>query len=171
MGVKSLGARLRRIDLAGLRLARTAGHTPRAERAVRLYSRAGEHAVGWLLLGVLGAARARDAGRRRAWRRATATIAASYLVNQAIKLAVRRRRPRLVGLPPLIATRTQLSFPSAHATSSTAAALAFDGLLPRAPLRLAATAMALSRVYLGVHFPSDVLAGVALGTTIGQAAR
>ena len=63
-----------------------------------------------------------------------------------------------------MATPTGLSFPSSHSTSSFAAARAFGALLPRAPLYCAAAAMALSRLYLGVHYPSDVAAGAALGT-------
>ena len=79
---------------------------------------------------------------------------------------MRRRRPALDELPALIATPTQLSFPSAHASSSFAAATAFRGLVPGAPLLAAATAMGLSRVYLGVHYPTDIVAGAVLGATV-----
>jgi undecaprenyl-diphosphatase len=99
-----------------------------------------------------------------------ATVAGAYGLNTAIKLAVRRRRPELEGLPPLTGTPTALSFPSAHATSSFAAARAYSRLLPAAPLYGVATALALSRVYLGVHFPSDSLAGAALGLTVATLA-
>jgi membrane-associated phospholipid phosphatase len=160
-----LNERLLAVDLAGLRLARTVAHTPAAERAVRAYSRLGQHGACWFALGAAGAAL--DRPRRARWRRATLAVGAAYAANQTIKFAVRRPRPRLAELPPLIATPTQLSFPSAHAASSVAAARAFDGLLPRSPLRLAALAMAASRLYLGVHYPSDIVAGVALGAVIG----
>ncbi len=159
--------RLAALDVAGLRLARTVAHTPAAERAVRAYSRLGQHGACWLALGAAGAAL--DAPRRARWRRATLTVAAAYAANQAIKLAVRRPRPQLPELPQLIGTPTQLSFPSAHASSSAAAARAFAGLAPAGPLRLAAGAMAASRLYLGVHYPSDIVAGVALGQLIGGA--
>ncbi len=162
-------SRLGELDLAGLRLARTVGHSVDAERVVRAYSRLGQHGVCWLALGVVGAAV--DPGRRRGWRRATAAVAGAYVANQAVKLAVRRPRPQLADLPPLMATPTQLSFPSAHAATSAAAVRAFADLLPQAPVRLAATAMTLSRLYLGVHYPSDIVGGVVLGTTIGGVAR
>ncbi len=132
--------RLAELDLAGLRLARTVGHTPRAERAVRAYSRLGEHAGVWIALGVTGAVLA-PPDRAARWRRATATVVAANALNQTLKLVIRRPRPRLPGLPPLTTTPTQLSFPSAHTATSSAAAVAFDGLLPRAPLRAAAGAM------------------------------
>jgi undecaprenyl-diphosphatase len=157
--------RLGELDLAGLRLARTVGHPPALERAVRRYSRLGEHGACWLALGAAGTLL--DRVRRARWRRATLTVAAAYGANQALKLAVRRPRPQLPELAPLIATRTRLSFPSAHAATSVAAARAFAGLAPRGPLRLAAAAMAASRCYLGVHYPSDIVAGAMLGAVIG----
>jgi len=96
-------------------------------------------------------------------------VAASYGLNFLVKLAVRRRRPELKGLPPLTSTVSRLSFPSAHCTTSFAATRAFRGLAPTGPLYAAAVAFALSRPYLGVHYPSDVLAGALLGTAIAEA--
>ena len=74
-------------------------------------------------------------------------------------------------LPPLMETPTQLSFPSAHAATSFAAARAYSGLLPAALLYPVAGVMALSRVYLGVHYPGDVAAGALLGGAVGSVAR
>ena len=91
-------------------------------------------------------------------------------LNFAIKLAVRRRRPQLPGLPPLTSTPSSLSFPSAHTTTSFAAARAYRGLAPSAPLYAAALLFAVSRPYLGVHYPTDVLAGAAVGLTLGALA-
>jgi membrane-associated phospholipid phosphatase len=156
------------LDTAALVLARTRGHPPRLERLVSAYSRTGEHAACWLVLGLAGAGLSGHADRRSAWRRGVRIVAASYGANQAIKLVVRRRRPELPGLEPLTPVVTRLSFPSAHATTAFAAARAYGGLLPRSALYAAAGAFALSRPYLGVHYPSDVLAGAALGSAIAE---
>jgi undecaprenyl-diphosphatase len=129
----------------------------------------GEHAAVWLVIGVAGVAL--DGARRPRWRRAVRAVCVAYAANTAIKLVVRRRRPALPGLPPLTGTPTGLSFPSAHATSSFAAARAYSALVPGAPLYALACALAASRLYLGVHYPSDSMAGAALGTLVGQLGR
>ena len=136
---------------------------------MRSFSLVGEHAVVWLVLG--GAGIAVDAPRRGRWRRAVVSVATAYVANTALKVAVGRRRPALEALPPLAGTPTGLSFPSSHATSSFAAARAYSALVPGPPLYALACALALSRLYLGVHYPSDSLAGMALGTAVGQLGR
>ena len=148
--------------MALLRLLRTRWHTPGAERAVARFSRLGEHGVGWYAVALAGVVL--DPPRRPLYLRAAGVTAASFLANQAIKFTVRRHRPELDGFPPLIHTMSQRSYPSAHATTSFAAAAALP--LPAAPLYAAASAMALSRVYLGVHYPSDSAAGAALGSAV-----
>jgi decaprenylphosphoryl-5-phosphoribose phosphatase len=156
------------LDTAALVFARTRGHQHAVERATATFSRAGEHAAGWLALGLAGAALSGEDTRRRAWLRGVRIVAISYAVNQAIKFIVRRRRPELDGLPPLTPTVTRLSFPSAHATTSFAAARAYAPLAPAWALYAAAVALAISRPYLGVHYPSDVIAGAVLGTAVAE---
>ena len=93
----------------------------------------------------------------------------SYGVNQTVKGLVRRPRPQLDALPQLTHTMSQLSFPSAHSTTGFAAARAYRGLLPAPLLYAVASSLALSRLYLGVHYPTDILAGAALGSAVGEA--
>ncbi len=163
-----VGRAIGRLDLRVYRLIRRLARPPALEPVGR-FSGLGEHAAVWLALGAAGVVL--DRRRRREWARATLAVGVTYVLNTAIKTVFRRRRPSLEDLPALIATPTALSFPSAHASSSFAAARAYSGLLPAAPLYAAASAMALSRVYLGVHYPSDIAAGIALGTLVGSAGR
>jgi membrane-associated phospholipid phosphatase len=159
------------LDTALYRAARTHGHAPATERAVARFSHLGEHAALWLAIGVAGVVV--DRPRRDRWRRALAGVGVAYVANVAVKLAVRRPRPTFDDLPQLIGTPTQLSFPSSHATSSFAAARAYAPLLGASGRVLypLAAAMAATRVYLGVHYPSDILAGAVLGTLVGEATR
>jgi membrane-associated phospholipid phosphatase len=157
------------LDHRLLLAARTRGHTPALDRVVAALSRTGEHAACWLALGSAGALT--DAGRRRSWLRAAGAVAASYAINSAGKLVVRRPRPQLPELPPLTPTVSALSFPSAHATTSFTAAGVYGALIPAAPLYAAASLFAVSRPYLGVHYPSDVVAGAILGSALALGAR
>ena len=157
------------VDLALYKRVRSLAHTPTTVRWVRRYSRLGEHGAVWLVVGVAGAGVDRE--RRRSWMRATACVGAAYLISTSIKVAIGRKRPVIEDLPHLMLTPTGLSFPSSHSTSSFAAAQAYGRLLPRTPLLGAAGAMAFSRLYLGVHYPSDVAAGAALGTVLGTFGR
>jgi membrane-associated phospholipid phosphatase len=159
------------LDERLLRAARTRGHgDPRVERAVARFSRLGEHGGVWLAIGAAGWAV--DGRRAVRWRTAIAAIAGTYGLNTAIKLLVRRRRPDLPGLPPLAGTPTRLSFPSAHASTSFAAAGLYSRLgLPAPVLYALALKLSLSRLYLGVHYPSDVLAGAVLGAIVGGRGR
>jgi decaprenylphosphoryl-5-phosphoribose phosphatase len=146
------------VDRALLRLLRTRGHAPGLERAAALAARAGENGAVWLALAVL-----------RRDRRAFGIVVGALLANTAVKQLVRRPRPDLgPELPPLSSTISSLSYPSAHAATSFAAA---GALGPSVPLYAAAGAMALTRPYLGVHYPSDVVAGAALGWAVERLLR
>jgi membrane-associated phospholipid phosphatase len=158
------------LDERLLLLARTWGHTPAVERKVARFSLLGEHAGVWLVLGATESL-CSDGERRSRWLRATGAVGGTYAANTALKLLVRRVRPELPGLPALTSTPTRFSFPSAHSSTSFAGALAYSRAgFPTAPLYALATGLALSRLYLGVHYPSDVLAGVLLGLAIAAVA-
>jgi undecaprenyl-diphosphatase len=175
---RSLRARLRAgplaraiatVDVRLYRLLREHGHDPAVELPIRRFSHLGEHAAIWLVIGLVAAAL--DRPQRAHWLRATRSVLIAYALNTLLKTVVRRKRPHLEKWPALISTPTSLSFPSAHASSSFAAARAFSALLPAEPLYAGAAAMALSRVYLGVHYPSDIAAGALLGTLVGSTGR
>ncbi len=148
---------------------RTHGHAPLLERAAQTIAASGEYGAIWAASSL--AAAAVDRSRRRQWLTAAALAPAAIGLNFGVKLIARRRRPVLDGLPPLGGAPSSLSFPSAHATASFAAATAMSRIVPRRrrALYAGATAMALTRPYLGMHYPSDVIAGAALGTALGAA--
>jgi undecaprenyl-diphosphatase len=154
------------LDLKILRAMRTRGHTPALERAAKLLGKAGNNGVGWFVAGA--ALAAADAPRRRAWAACAALGPAAIGLNFGIKLVVKRPRPVLDGLPPLGGAPSSLSFPSAHSTSSFAVATAMTRVDRRAAVAfIPAAAVALGRPYLGMHYPSDVAVGVALGLVLG----
>ena len=132
-----------------------------------MFSKLGEHGLLWQAIALGGAAV--DERRRGDWLRAWGVIAGSFGVNQLVKLLFRRPRPDLPELPRLMGTMSNRSYPSAHATTSAAGAVALSPLVG-VPLHPLAVAMSLSRLYLGVHWPSDVLAGFALGLAVGELA-
>jgi undecaprenyl-diphosphatase len=149
---------------------RTAGHTPERERAVRAFSNVGECGALWIGLGIgSGLLGAREHRRSRV--KAGMVAGAAFLLNYGMKQVVRRPRPQLEGLPPLGPTVSGLSFPSAHSTASFAGAALLSETLPAAPLYATAVAMSLSRPWLGVHYPSDIVAGAVLGTAVAAVAR
>jgi len=159
---------LGRVDQGVLHLLRKRGHPAPLEAAVKALATAGEHSALWAAIGAAGAFA--DSGRRSRWIAAGATGPIATGINFAIKVAVGRQRPLIEEHPRLGRAPTELSFPSAHATSSVAGAIALGRVEPRLrPALLAlAAAMCLSRPYLGMHYPSDVLAGAALGGLIGS---
>lgn len=133
----------------------------------------------WLLwLGVAGALAVGDGrfGRRAALRGLLSAGLASALANGPAKALTGRRRPAMAGLarrlPGLPPTRTT-SFPSGHSATAFAFAAGAAQELPALAVPLSAVAglVGYSRVHAGVHYPSDAVAGAALGVGAGLVTR
>jgi membrane-associated phospholipid phosphatase len=142
------------------------GDRPGVLAGARVLSHFGEHSIGWIAVSALGAAI--QPRRRRAWLAVGGGALIAHAVAVVIKRVVRRERPHHRAVAVNVGTPSRLSFPSAHATSTTAASI----LLARTtglPLPVVLVPpMALSRLVLGVHYPSDVLAGVAVGAVVAK---
>ena len=154
------------LDLKLLRWMRTRWHAPAIEDAAVALGKAGNNGLVWFLLGATLAVI--DNGRWESWLICALLGPFAIALNYLVKLAVKRPRPVLEGLPPLGGAPSSLSFPSAHATSSFAVATAMCRVDPATSAAfLVALALSLGRPYLGMHYPSDVLAGVLLGVALG----
>lgn len=99
----------------------------------------------------------------------------ALITNVALKNLVARIRPYEVvgGLTLLIERQSDFSFPSGHTCASFAAAGVYWRMMPKkysVPLLILAVLIAFSRLYVGVHYPSDVLAGMLIGLSAAWAA-
>ncbi len=178
--VPQLGRHALRENLLDLdfRLFETAAtrHWPGAERVLPRLSRSANHGVLWFATAAALAATGSPRARRAAVRGLASLAVASATINTVGKRSVRRARPVLDAVPRARHLKRQpitTSFPSGHAASAaafaTGVALESRGLgIVIAPI---AFSVAMSRVYTGVHFPSDVLAGAALGAGAAFAVR
>ncbi len=157
---------MQELDLKLLRWMRTHGHTPGIEGAAVALGKVGNNGLVWLGLGLVLVAI--DSSRWEQWLVCALLGPFAIGLNYAIKLLVKRPRPVLAGLPPLGGAPSSLSFPSAHATSSFAVATAMVRVDPAMAGAFAvAILISLGRPYLGMHYPSDVLAGAFLGVVLG----
>jgi membrane-associated phospholipid phosphatase len=157
---------LARLDSRLLYAMRTRFHGHAAETIGRWLGRIGEYGAIWLVIGIVMAFIDPDNGED--WVVAGILGPIAIGLNFVVKVIVRRRRPVLEGLPPLGGAPSSLSFPSAHATSSFACATAMTRIAPEAAILFAlAGAISAGRPYLGMHYPSDVLAGAILGVGLG----
>jgi undecaprenyl-diphosphatase len=148
-------------------------HGPWQTALARTLTRAGD-ARSWAALGLACFATLTPRGVHLGLRLAAATGAAT-LLSQSLKRSLTRARPdsAIAGFEALATNPDQFSFPSGHTSAAFAVAVAFAGepfgLGPAA--LLLAVGIALSRVYLGAHYPLDVVAGGALGVVAGALAR
>jgi diacylglycerol kinase family enzyme/membrane-associated phospholipid phosphatase len=169
----------RQINRVDRELVRRSGVIPRwpADAGLKGLTTAANHSLLWLAVAAVLASR-KGATRRGALRGVAAIGGASFTINALAKLLLPRRRPAYQDLP--VARRLALrdhprssSFPSGHAASAAAFATAVTMESPAVGLAVApvAAAVAYSRVHTGVHWPSDVAAGMLMGTGIALATR
>lgn len=142
---------------------------PPVVRTARAMSLFGEHAGGWLAIGALGAAI--DRKRRGRWIAAAAGVAAAHGASIGVKRVVRRQRPADPGVEVLVGTPSRLTFPSSHAASTTAAAVLYGELTGIKLTPVLVPPMLVSRLVLGVHYPTDVVAGSMLGGAMARVVR
>lgn len=147
--------------------------TPALDIPLRMVSDAANHSKPWFAITAGLALFGGPRGRLAAATGVAAIGVTSLVVNQPMKLARRRLRPNRIhlGVPESrwVPMPTSTSFPSGHSASAAAFAVSVGHLLPGArwPLRVAAATVAFSRVYTGVHYPGDVIVGVATGALLG----
>jgi undecaprenyl-diphosphatase len=140
-------------------------------RLMRVFTRVGD-ALSWIFAALVLIAGGGEAARIGLRLGAAAGLAA--LVAQLLKRLWKRARPSagIAGFTALVDNPDAFSFPSGHSAAAFAVALALAGAVPGGPaFVLLAFAIALSRIYLGAHYPLDVAAGACIGLVCGGLIR
>ena len=149
-------------------------YTPGTAKAARALSHFGEHDLGWLAVATAGAIATSvgdvDRQRRSKWLALGAGTFAAHAATVVLKRIVRRPRPNDPRVKIGVKTPSQLSFPSSHAANTGAAAAHLADITGRKWPWLLVPVMMLSRNVLGVHYPTDTLAGAALGVGAAKVA-
>ena len=143
-------------------------YTPETAKAARALSHFGEHDLGWLAVAAGGAIV--DRRNRSKWLALGAGTFAAHAATVVLKRIVRRPRPNDPRVKIGVKTPSQLSFPSSHAANTGAAAAHLANITGHKWPWLLVPVMMLSRNVLGVHYPTDTLAGAALGAATAKVA-
>jgi membrane-associated phospholipid phosphatase len=148
---------------------------PVLDRLVIPVGRAADHSVLWMVIAAGLAVRGDRRAARSAGQAVVAVAVTSLLANQAAKRVGFRPRPDRDLLPAQRRTppKDLSSFPSGHAAAAAAFVVVAGHGRPRLAALLTALAavVAFSRVFTGMHYPSDVAAGAGLGALTGAGAR
>ena len=142
--------------------------TPVLDSLVSGYTALGDVGLMWILLSL--AMLCHKSTRKAGGAALMALVLGLLCTNVVLKHLVARPRPWLdvAGLIPLIAEHDPNSFPSGHTTAAFAAGMVWAGALPWNRVRplavVLAVFMGLSRLYVGVHYPTDVIAGALVGS-------
>ena len=126
----------------------------------------GEHALGWMGSAAVGAGI--DKRRREGWVSVGAAAFLAHAASVVLKRIVRRKRPDYPYVRVGVKTPSKLSFPSSHATSTTAFLVAVSRLTGRKAPLLGVPVMMASRMVLGVHYPTDTAVGAAIGAATAE---
>lgn len=169
-----LAERLRAADERLFARAATS-HNDAVDAVLPRLTRLADHGVLWFGVAA-GLALSGRSGRRAAARGLTSLAVSSAVVNGPAKWVFRRRRPDHTLVPALRQLRRQprtTSFPSGHSASAAAFAtgVALQAPAVGVPIAVVAAAVAYSRVHTGVHYPSDVVVGAAIGAGTAVALR
>jgi undecaprenyl-diphosphatase len=143
---------------------------PSVDRAAAVVSNLADYGFVWVLVALLKARR-RGPDRRRAVVQLGVAGFSSLFLSRAVKSAVERQRPD-EHMAAAVRTPTSSSFPSGHTLAAfcTAFVLAETEVQTSAFVGFAG-AVAVSRVHLRAHHPTDVLGGAAIGAVIGLGLR
>ncbi|OFT58800.1 phosphatase PAP2 family protein [Corynebacterium sp. HMSC05E07] len=130
----------------------------------------GEHALGWMALSALGAGvNYAKPDKRRQWSYVGVGAFTAHAASVVIKRIVRRKRPDYDYVKVGVKTPSKLSFPSSHATSTSAFLVGAAHVLGTPAPLVGVPVMMASRMVLGVHYPSDTALGALLGAATAEA--
>jgi len=164
---------VKRFDQSADLLAKASHGSEPIDRVLYSLSQAANHSLLWHSINAVDALTGSPSRRRRAFRRSAIIAIEQAVINGPVKLIAKRERPtEKDSHPHQLRSPQSSSFPSGHASAAACAATLLSNDLGMAPLWWTlAAAVSWSRVHVGVHHASDVVAGIIAGRTIARAAQ